>query len=194
MSWINVAKIIEVTEAEGPGLRSAIWVQGCLKRCKGCCNGQFLKIQPAELVQTTQVMEIINIAKEKYQIEGITLLGGEPFLQAEGLSKIAKYAQQLDLSVMVFSGYLLEELTENNFRGASQLLEATDVLVDGEYEIDNTETMRNWVGSTNQRFHYFTDYYSNEIETRNLKVTNEWRIDHKGNLVGNGLPFILRTK
>ena len=59
-------------------------------------------------------MEIINIAKEKYQIEGITLLGGEPFLQAEGLSKIAKYAQQLDLSVMVFSGYLLEELTENN--------------------------------------------------------------------------------
>ena len=44
MAWINLAKIIELTEAEGPGLRTAIWVQGCLKRCKGCCNGQFLKI------------------------------------------------------------------------------------------------------------------------------------------------------
>ena len=45
MAWLNVAKIIDVTQAEGPGLRTAIWVQGCLKRCVGCCNGQFLKIQ-----------------------------------------------------------------------------------------------------------------------------------------------------
>ena len=87
MSWINVAKIIEVTEAEGPGLRTAIWVQGCLKRCQGCCNGRFLRIQPAEIITIYQVIEIINTAKEKHQIEGITLLGGEPFLQAESLLK-----------------------------------------------------------------------------------------------------------
>lgn len=175
-------------------MRTAIWVQGCLKRCKGCCNGQFLKIQPAELVPITQVMERIKAAKESYQIEGITLLGGEPFLQAEGLSQIAEFTQQLDLSVMVFTGYLLEELTESKFRGAAQLIAATDVLVDGEYEIENTETMRNWVGSTNQRFHYLSEFYNTEIETRKLSVTNEWRIDHKGNIMGNGLPFILRAK
>ena len=194
MSWINLAKIIEETEAEGPGLRTAIWVQGCLKRCKGCCNGQFLKIQPAELVPIKEVMAGIKAAKEMYQIEGITLLGGEPFLQAEGLSQIAEFAQQLDLSVMVFTGYLLEELTETKFRGATQLIAATDVLVDGEYEIENTETVRNWVGSTNQRFHYLSEFYNAEIETRELSVTNEWRIDRSGNIMGNGLPFILRIK
>ena len=136
----------------------------------------------------------IKAAKEMYQIEGITLLGGEPFLQAEGLSQIAEFAQQLDLSVMVFTGYLLEELTETKFRGATQLIAATDVLVDGEYEIENIETVRNWVGSTNQRFHYLSEFYNAEIETRELSVTNEWRIDHSGNIMGNGLPFILRIK
>lgn len=95
---------------------------------------------------------------------------------------------------MVFTGYLLEELTEVKFRGATQLIAATDVLVDGEYEIENTEIVRNWVGSTNQRFHYLSEFYNSEIETRELSVTNEWRIDHSGNIIGNGLPFILRTK
>ena len=161
MSWINVAKIIEVTEAEGPGLRTAIWVQGCLKRCQGCCNGRFLRIQPAEIITIYQVIEIINTAKEKHQIEGITLLGGEPFLQAESLSLIAEFAKRIGLSVMVFTGYNLEELSDVKFRGAMRLLSATDVLVDGEYDIENTEFLRNWVGSTNQKFYYFqVDLYT----------------------------------
>ncbi len=189
MSWINVAKIIEVTEAEGPGLRTAIWVQGCLKRCQGCCNGRFLRIQPAEIITIYQVIEIINTAKEKHQIEGITLLGGEPFLQAESLSLIAEFAKRIGLSVMVFTGYNLEELSDVKFRGAMRLLSATDVLVDGEYDIENTEFLRNWVGSTNQKFYYFTDFYSNEIEKRKLAVTNEWRIKQDGYIMGNGLPF-----
>lgn len=192
MSWINLAKMIQVTEAEGPGLRTAIWVQGCLKRCKGCCNGQFLKIQPAELVDIAEIMNAIQVAQELYQIEGITLLGGEPFLQAEALAKIAAFAQRLGLSVMVFTGYVLEDITDHQFKGAAQLLASTDVLVDGEYEIEHTETVRNWVGSTNQRFHYFSDFYSSEIEQQPLNVTNEWRIDRHGNILGNGLPFIIR--
>lgn len=192
MAWINLAKMIEITEAEGPGLRTAIWVQGCLKRCKGCCNGQFLKIQPAEVVDVSYITDAIQASKEKYGIEGITLLGGEPFLQAEGLAHIARFAQNLGLSVMVFTGYMLEDLTDSHFKGATQLLASTDVLVDGEYEIDRTETVRNWVGSTNQRFHYLSQFYTSEIEQRVLDVTNEWRIDHHGNILGNGLPFIIR--
>lgn len=47
MHWLNISHIVEATEAEGPGLRFVIWVQGCLKRCKGCCNGELLKIKPA---------------------------------------------------------------------------------------------------------------------------------------------------
>lgn len=194
MAWLNVAKIIDVTQAEGPGLRTAIWVQGCLKRCVGCCNGQFLKIQPADVCDSQMIIEQIAENQQQYGIEGVTLLGGEPFLQAEGLTDVAQACRKMGLSVMVFSGYQLEELDEFHFKGASQLLEATDVLVDGEYQQALTDNLRNWVGSTNQRFHYFTDFYNQSIETQALLVTNEWRIDTRGNILGNGLPFILRAK
>lgn len=193
MAWLNVAKIIDVTQAEGPGLRTAIWVQGCLKRCVGCCNGQFLKIQPADVCDSQMIIEQIAQNQQQYGIEGVTLLGGEPFLQAEGLADVAQACRKMGLSVMVFSGYRLEELDDARFKGASQLLKVTDVLVDGEYQQALTENVRNWVGSTNQRFHYFTDFYDVSIETRSLTVTNEWRIDAQGNILGNGLPFMLRA-
>jgi anaerobic ribonucleoside-triphosphate reductase activating protein len=193
MAWLNVAKIIDVTQAEGPGLRTAIWVQGCLKRCVGCCNGQFLKIQPADVYDSKMIIEQIAQNQQQYGIEGVTLLGGEPFLQAEGLADVAQACRKMGLSVMVFSGYQLEELDDARFKGASQLLKVTDVLVDGEYQQALIENVRNWVGSTNQRFHYFTDFYDVSIETRSLTVTNEWRIDAQGNILGNGLPFILKA-
>jgi anaerobic ribonucleoside-triphosphate reductase activating protein len=193
MAWLNLAKIIDVTQAEGPGLRTAIWVQGCLKRCVGCCNGQFLKIQPADVCDSKMIIEQIAQNQQQYGIEGVTLLGGEPFLQAEGLADVAQACRKMGLSVMVFSGYQLEELDDARFKGASQLLKVTDVLVDGEYQQALIENVRNWVGSTNQRFHYFTDFYDVSIETRSLTVTNEWRIDAQGNILGNGLPFILKA-
>ena len=193
MAWLNLAKIIDVTQAEGPGLRTAIWVQGCLKRCVGCCNGQFLKIQPADVYDSKMIIEQIAQNQQQYGIEGVTLLGGEPFLQAEGLADVAQACRKMGLSVMVFSGYQLEELDDARFKGASQLLKVTDVLVDGEYQQALIENVRNWVGSTNQRFHYFTDFYDVSIETRSLTVTNEWRIDAQGNILGNGLPFILKA-
>ena len=72
MAWLNVAKIIDVTQAEGPGLRTAIWVQGCLKRCVGCCNGQFLKIQPADVCDSKMIIEQIAQNQQQHGIEGVT--------------------------------------------------------------------------------------------------------------------------
>ncbi|WP_104750200.1 4Fe-4S single cluster domain-containing protein [Helicobacter cynogastricus] len=190
MEWINLAHLIEATEAEGPGLRIALWVQGCLKRCKGCCNAHLLPIKPAQIVPVLELKERVKHIHAQYpDLEGITFLGGEPFLQAKGLAHIAKLCQTLGLSVMVFSGYLLEELQESQFKGTQALLEATDVLVDGEFEQDNPEVRRNWVGPTNQRFHYLSDRYDSSIETMPC-IANEWRIDSKGRILANGLPFV----
>jgi anaerobic ribonucleoside-triphosphate reductase activating protein len=192
MSFINLAGMVDVTEAEGPGLRAAIWVQGCLKRCPGCCNPHFLAIRPAQISTPSDIIERILHAKKKYHIEGITLLGGEPFLQAQGLAEVAESAQAAGLSVMVFTGYVLEELVHERFAAAERLLAATDVLVDGEYERDQSESQRNWVGSTNQRFHYLTNFYDNHIEAGSQTITNEWRIDANGKIIDNGLPYTLK--
>lgn len=190
MTWLNVAHIVEATEAEGSGLRFVVWVQGCLKRCRGCCNGDLLKIRPAHIMSSTQIKEQLFQAKQKYSnLEGITFLGGEPFLQAQGLAEIAQFAQQIGLSVIVFTGYLLEELNEQQFLGCLELLTYTDVLIDGEFDQNQQEMERNWVGSCNQKFHYLSNFYSNKIEKHALNVTNEWRVDLQGQVKGNGLPF-----
>ena len=195
MTWLNIAHIVEATEAEGPGLRFVVWVQGCLKRFRGCCNGDLLKIRPAHIMSSTQIKEQLFQAKQKYSnLEGITFLGGEPFLQAQGLADIAQLAQQMGLSVMVFTGYLLEELNEQQFSGSLKLLTYTDVLIDGEFDQNQQETERNWVGSRNQKFHYLSNFYSNEIEKHALNVTNEWRVDLQGQVKGNGLPFKANIK
>lgn len=194
MNWLNIAHIIEATHVEGPGLRFVIWVQGCLKRCKGCCNTDLLRIEPAEIVRSDDIIERLKNATQLNDLEGVTFLGGEPLLQAEGMADIAEAAQQLGLSVMVFSGYKRIELVESQFIGSQRLLTATDLLIDGEFDNTQIETIRNWVGSTNQRFHYLTRRYSPEIETRKITVTNEWRIDLNGRLSGNGLPFKFNRK
>ena len=189
MPLLNIANIVEATEAEGPGLRFVVWVQGCLKRCQGCCNPELLKIKPTHIFSSKEIIEQLCAAKKKYHsLEGITFLGGEPFLQAKGLADIAKYAHEIDLSVMVFTGYLLEDLTESQFFGSQNLLKYTDLLIDGEFDYTQQETIRNWVGSKNQNFHYLTPRYSEEIEVRRLTVTNEWRISSDGYIVSNGLP------
>lgn len=192
MHWLNIANILPATHAEGPGLRFAIWVQGCLKRCKGCCNTSLLKIEPTQIVRSGEIIEQLKQAFQMYPLEGITLLGGEPLLQAQGLADIAEAAQDLGLSVMVFSGYQLSELVEERFMGCSRLLAATDLLIDGEFKQEEIETVRNWVGSTNQQFHYLTNRYTSEIETQRLTVTNEWRIEQNGTVKGNGLPFLVK--
>lgn len=190
MTWLNIAHIVEATEAEGPGLRFVVWVQGCLKRCRGCCNGDLLKIKPAQIMSSQDIIDQVQLAKQQYPLlEGVTFLGGEPFLQAQGLAEIAKFAQQIGLSVMVFTGYLLEELNEQQFSGSLKLLTYTDVLIDGEFDQNQQEMERNWVGSRNQKFHYLSNFYSNKIEKHALNVTNEWRVDLQGQVKGNGLPF-----
>lgn len=192
MHWLNIANFTEATEAEGPGLRFVIWVQGCLKRCKGCCNVDFLRIEPATLVTSGEIIQLLRQTAEKGRLEGVTFLGGEPMLQAEGLADIAEAARHLGLSVIIFTGYKREEITESRFKGCNRLLNATDLLIDGEFEQHNIETKRNWVGSNNQRFHYLSNFYTSEIETKTLAVTNEWRISLQGDIVGNGLPFKIK--
>jgi len=192
MNYLNIASIINKTEAEGPDMRMAIWVQGCLKRCRSCCNPEFLPIRVEMLFTIDSLCHLILENQQAYAIEGITILGGEPFLQAQGLAEIAQFCQSIGLSVMLFTGYNKEELLEPQFLGATKLLKHTDLLVDGEYNAKQQEGVRNWVGSSNQKFHYLSNAYSSDIETQRLHVTNEWRITTDGTLVGNGLPFIMK--
>lgn len=162
--WLNVAAWRACTEAEGPGRRAALWVQGCDKRCAGCCNPQFLPLQVRTMMPARAVVEQLRQAHATHGIEGVTFLGGEPMLQAVGLAAVAREAQVLGLSVMVFTGYTMEELEQLRLPGARALIAATDVLVDGPFVSTAPDQQRRWIGSTNQRVFYLTSRYTSEME------------------------------
>ena len=189
MSWVNLASWLPSTEAEGPGRRAALWVQGCQFLCPGCCNPNFLRIAPRELVTSDALVERLAAAKAEHDIEGLTLLGGEPMLQAQGLSELAANAHHLGLSVMVFTGYTLGELRSTPLPGTEELLSHTDVLVDGRYVAELPEDRRAWAGSTNQEFHYLTNRYDNSIEsTHGGRQRVEIRLSSSGRVDLNGWP------
>lgn len=189
MHWLNVASRLPCTEAEGPGRRAALWAQGCNKRCRGCCNPGYLQLVERELVSTSSVLDWLANAHHVHDLEGVTFLGGEPMLQAQGLAVVAQGAQSLGLSVMVFSGYTKTELDAMQLPGVDQLLRYTDVLVDGPYEASLPEISRRWVGSTNQQFHYLTERYDAQIEKKDaVERLIEVRINSDGTVFVNGWP------
>jgi anaerobic ribonucleoside-triphosphate reductase activating protein len=189
MLKLNIANIINCTEVEGPGKRFAIWLQGCLKRCKGCCNPEMLDLKSNQIIGIKNVIKEIQKAIINYKIEGITFIGGEPFLQAKGLSEIANYCRENNLSVMIFSGYTLQEIQNSKLEGAKELLNYCDILVDGEFEINNLDNERNWIGSKNQDIHLLSNFYSKGIEySKEFKKGLEFRI-MKNNIQFNGDPI-----
>src|SRR3954471_21397471 len=129
---LSVAQIVPVTEAEGPGIRFALWFQGCPLRCPGCCNPEFIPFAGGETMPLADVLTMLDDAVAD-GVEGITLLGGEPLAHAVPAAALAAAARDGGLTVMVFTGYTLEEARAQNNPAVDDLLARTDILVDGPY-------------------------------------------------------------
>jgi anaerobic ribonucleoside-triphosphate reductase activating protein len=183
---MQIAQIVPCTEAEGPGKRFAVWFQGCPLRCPGCCNPEFLPFKGGHARSLRAMTEELQRAKEENGVEGITLMGGEPFAHAPASLALACASRQLSLSVMVFSGYTIEELQQRTEREVAELIALTDILVDGPYIREQPDTERRWIGSRNQRIHFLTPRYSFDEQWRQ-KNTLEIRVDKDGITV-NGFP------
>ena len=129
---------------------------------------------------------MFNQIKEVQDIEGITFLGGEPFEQADELAELSIKIKGLGLSVLCFTGYTLEELQSKNDDGVNLFLSNIDLLIDGGFEQDKFDLSRPWVGSSNQRYIFLTDFYNQEIISR-YKNKIEARIGEDGKLEINGM-------
>jgi anaerobic ribonucleoside-triphosphate reductase activating protein len=184
---LQIAQIVPCTEAEGPGKRFAIWFQGCPLRCPGCCNPEFLPFKGGEAWELNGLLDAIEKAKP-LGIEGITLLGGEPFAHAKSAATLACEVQKRGLTVMIFSGYTIEQIHQIP-EPAGELLRNADILVDGPYVREQPDTSRRWIGSTNQRIHFLTDRYRADDPCWRQKNTLEIRLDATG-LSVNGFPAL----
>ena len=148
---LNIAHINVCTEAEGPYKRMAIWFQGCNILCRGCCNPELQEIKVAHILTVQETLDIALKSKKENKIEGVTFLGGEPTMQ-EGLVHLASALALNGLGTILFTGMTYDSLKKS-------VRNAMDLIVDGRFEMNQIDKVRNLVGSKNQELIYVTDRY-----------------------------------
>jgi anaerobic ribonucleoside-triphosphate reductase activating protein len=138
-------------------------------------------------VPLTEIISQVEHAACLHEVEGVTLLGGEPLAHAPGAAALAKAMQERHMSVMAFTGFTLEEARSLPEPAVAQLLARTDILVDGPYLRNQPETRRRWIGSANQRIHFLSDRYHADDPRWLLPNTIEVRLRGQ-ELTVNGFP------
>ncbi len=185
LSTLNLAAFLPRSRANGPGLRSVLWVQGCSLRCDGCFNPGF---QPFAGGYESTVDEVIALLLAQPDTEGVSFSGGEPFAQAAALAEVAEAVRASDKGVMIFTGYEAATLQASSNPGVQRLLAAADLLAAGPYRRDLPQR-HPLLASTNQELLYLTERYrSVELGPRR----SEFRIGADGGVSVTGFPVTMQ--
>ena len=147
---LRTAGIINESIVDGPGIRMVIFTQGCLHNCPGCHNQHTHSFDAGELIDTDK---IITGIKNNPLLDGITFSGGDPFEQAAACAVLAGEVKKLGLNVVTYTGYTYEELIGHipQNPGIAELLENTDILIDGPFILKEKDLLLKFRGSANQR-------------------------------------------
>lgn len=134
----------------GYGKRVGIWLQGCHKMCRNCISPEYQDFYNGT---NFMVKDLMNMMRKYKGIDGLTVSGGEPFDQPEGLLElILEYRREYNEDIVIFTGYTLENLQNRKSPIINQILDNIAVLVDGEY-IDERNEGIGMRGSSNQVIH-----------------------------------------
>lgn len=145
---ISLSGVTGDSIVDGPGLRLTIFTQGCPHHCPGCHNPQTHDPNGGSWGDTE---DILAAAAENPLLDGITLSGGDPFMQSIPCLELAKGAHKLGLNVWTYTGYTWETLWEENDPEKIALLKETDVLIDGPFLLAERSLELQFKGSRNQR-------------------------------------------
>jgi len=140
--------------ANGPGVRVSLFVSGCNHHCKGCFNEEAWDFNYGKCFNEETINEIIDALNKNY-INGLSLLGGEPFelVNQQGLLPLLKKVKELypDKTIWAYSGFTYEELLKMKYEETKEILNLIDVLVDGKFDEDLKDPLLYFRGSSNQR-------------------------------------------
>lgn len=149
---VRIAGYYHNSLCEGPGRRSSVLFQSCPLKCKGCWVTQLHSEDAGELVPVTRLAA--ELLDPKYERDGVSILGGEPFAQPDGLLALVKELRQKGCRhILCYSGYTYEILCEKGTKqeSISAVLNELDILIDGAYVESLADEAGEWTGSGNQR-------------------------------------------
>lgn len=173
-----IERILYPVYTLGIGRRIAVWTQGCFRKCEDCANPELWEQRKDCNILMEQLYSVIDNIISKNKVDGITISGGEPFLQIKELEELIKYLKKKNLEILVYTGYKKEELQE---KGYGELLDMIDILIDGEYIREYNYPKCVLRGSTNQHIYYRTDiiqkayekYLSEGRKVQNIFMNNQ---------------------
>jgi anaerobic ribonucleoside-triphosphate reductase activating protein len=144
------------SRANGPGIRSVLWLQGCTLGCPGCFNPLTHSRVGGSLCSTDEILACI--LAQRGRIEGITISGGEPLQQAAPLASLLRAVKQAAaLSIVLFTGFTWTEV--NRLPGGVEVLASVDVLLAGRYDAAK-RIASGLLGSSNKSVHFLTPHYT----------------------------------
>lgn len=157
---VNLADILQGSRANGPSLRDVFWVQGCSIDCPGCQNYDILDHEPNRVVPVDELLRALDSRVDT--IHGITISGGEPLEQPNGVGALLEGAQDRGLSTVVYTGHIFEDLVDLSNPAIDHVLAHCDLLIDGPFLADERVTDHPWIGSANQRLLRLSNQFSPE--------------------------------
>ena len=177
---MNYATIKNCDIANGPGVRVSLFVSGCAHRCPGCFNEVAWDFDYGEPFTQETIDRILAMLKPDY-IQGLTLLGGEPFepQNQEAVVNLLRQVKQNypNKSIWAFSGYLFEkDILSGRLGDTSEYLSYLDVLVDGPFVESKKNLSLRFRGSENQRL---IDIPAS-LRTGETILWQDWQGERKG--------------
>lgn len=145
---LRIAGIVNDSIVDGPGLRLTVFFQGCPHCCPGCHNPQTHDMEGG---RETDTAELIALMDNNPLLDGLTLSGGEPFIQPEAALVLARAAKARGLNIWAYTGAAYEALLEKHDVATDALLTICDVLVDGPFILVQRSLDLSFRGSRNQR-------------------------------------------
>lgn len=147
---IRLAGVVRESIVDGPGLRFTVFCQGCPHDCEGCHNPDTHDFSGGYDCDIDKILAAID---ENPLLDGVTFSGGEPMCQPEAFSLLAAELKKRELNIVTYTGYTYEELLKISEKrpAVGELLELTDLLVDGRFVLAERDLTLLFRGSTNQR-------------------------------------------
>ena len=145
---MNYGNIKYFDIADGEGVRTTLFVSGCTHHCKGCFQPETWDFDYGEPF-TNEVAERIFESVDSPFIAGLTVLGGEP-MEPGNQRALVGFLEEVrrrcpDKTIWMYTGFVWETISE------LEIMKYLDVLVDGEFIVEQKDTQLYWRGSANQR-------------------------------------------
>ena len=180
---MRIAHINNSSSIYGFGNSFVIWTQGCKLKCKGCWNESMHDFNGGIEISIKDLIQQIKDSILKYNVDNVTILGGDPLEQLEELLLLMSNIKKLNIGIILYTGYEKKEIEASD---KIKIIDYADILISGRYIEEQRNINNHLYGSDNQSIDFLTDRYKREDIINGTYV--EIDIDESGSINMYGYP------